>query len=89
VKCKAFSSPIYSLSDFENPQKSQGPQDADPKGHAGPEEAPNHLDDAADDDLKNMAATTRKQCSFNLMNSRLAKLFFLFFVNDNVGFNNF
>ena len=42
------------LGDLENSQKSQRPQHTDAKWHARPEEAPNHLEDAADDDLQNM-----------------------------------
>lgn len=43
------------LGDLENSQKSQRPQHTDAKRHARPEEAPNHLEDAADDDLQNMS----------------------------------
>lgn len=41
------------LGDLKNSQKSQRPQYTDPKRHARPEEAPNHLKDAADNDLQN------------------------------------
>lgn len=44
---------LCSLGDLEDPQKSQRPQNADPERHAGSEEAPNYLKDAADNHLHN------------------------------------
>lgn len=41
----------HSLSDFENPQKSQRPQDADTERHPRPEETPNNFKDAANNNL--------------------------------------
>lgn len=40
------------LGDLENSQESQRSQNTNTKGHARPEEAPNNLKDAANNDLK-------------------------------------
>lgn len=41
-----------SLGDLEDSEKSQRPQNADPKRYARPEETPDHLEDAPNDDLQ-------------------------------------
>lgn len=41
-----------SLGDLEDSEKSQRPQNADPKRYARPEETPDHLKDAPNDDLQ-------------------------------------